>query len=215
MITFDIIGYVAGAVTLWAMYRQTMIPLRAGAVAGNVGFVIFGWLAQSYPTLILHSVLLPLNIWRLIEMVRLVREIRNASGADRSLEPLLPFMQRRTERAGTVLFRKDDPADCMLLIQSGTIELPEVEVRCGPGDVLGEIAAFTPAGRRTCTAVCRTDCELRVLPNETMIQLFHQNPRFGHYLVRLIVGRLLENWIHADVRTKALPAASEEPMLTP
>ena len=152
---------------------------------------------------------------RLIEMMRLVREIRDASDATRSLEPLLPFMRRTMEKAGTVLFRKDDPADCMLLIRTGTIELPEIDVRCGPGDVLGEIAAFTPAGLRTCTAVCQTDCELHVLSNETMIQLFHQNPRFSRFLVHLIVGRLLENWATADCRTKVLPGRSEEPMLVP
>lgn len=48
----DMIGYFGGGVTLWGMYSRTMIPLRWGAVGGNVGFLVFGLLASSYPTLV-------------------------------------------------------------------------------------------------------------------------------------------------------------------
>ena len=34
----DAIGYLGGAVTLWAMHAKTMIPLRIGIIGGNVGF---------------------------------------------------------------------------------------------------------------------------------------------------------------------------------
>jgi len=203
--TIDLIGYGAGLVSLWGMYLKTMIPLRAAAVVGNVGFIAFGLLVTSYPTLILHAVLLPINVWRLIEMRRLVEEIRGHAADGQSLEPLLPYMRRMRKSAGSILFRKDDPADRMILIGSGEVELPEISVTCGPGAVLGEIAAFTPEGRRTCSAICRTDCELHVLPNETMVQLFHQNPKFSMFLTQLIVGRLLENWTSADVRARGLP----------
>ncbi len=37
-----------------------------------------------------------------------------------------------------------------------------------------------------------------------MTQLFFQNPRFGFFLMRIIVRRLLENWQEAEGRTKAL-----------
>ena len=29
----DVVGYIGGAVTLWGMYRKTIIPLRLGAIA--------------------------------------------------------------------------------------------------------------------------------------------------------------------------------------
>jgi len=60
----DLIGYFGGVVTLWGMYRKTIIPLRLGGVAGNVGFLFFGILVPSYPTLVLHALLLPLNAYR-------------------------------------------------------------------------------------------------------------------------------------------------------
>ena len=200
----DLIGYFGGGITLWGLYQRTMIPLRVGAVAGNLGFIGFGLLAGSYPTLVLHAVLLPLNGYHLYQMMRLIRDIRDAADHGNSLEPLLPFMQRVREEAGTVLFRKDDAPDRMIVIHEGTIMLEEIDVRCGPGDVLGEIAAFTPDNRRTCTAVCETECELFTLSNDAMVQLFYQNPRFGMFLVRVIVQRLMKNWQDADARAQAL-----------
>ena len=201
----DLIGYFGGGVTLWGMYLKTMIPLRVGSVCGNVGFITFGFLAGSYPTLILHALLLPLNTFRLIQMIRLIREIREAS-SENKLDPLIPYMKLKKEKAGTVLFSKGDVSDRMIVIKFGAIVLEEISVRCGAGDILGEIAAFTPESRRTCTAVCETECELYTLSNDAMIQLYYQNPRFGMFLIRIIVRRLLDNWQAADERAKALLA---------
>ncbi len=200
----DIIGYWGGLVTLWGMNSKTMIKLRLGAIGGNVGFLAFGILVPSYPTLVLHAVLLPLNGWRMFQMMRLVREIRESAGQDNSLEALLPFMRNKKVKAGEVLFRKGDKPERMILIRSGQVRLEEIDHTCSPGDVLGEIGAFTPDNRRTCTAVCETDCELSTLENETMIQLFHQNPKFGIFLVRVIVQRLLNNWREADARARSM-----------
>jgi hypothetical protein len=201
----DIIGYTGGFITLWAMHQKTMIPLRVGGIAGNVGFIVFGVAAGSNPIFILHALLAPLNIYRMIQMMRLVKEIKEASaGEGVSLDPLIPYMKKETWPAGDVLFRKGDPPDSMVLIKSGSLLLEEIGHRVREGDVLGEIGAFTPESRRTCTAICETDCELYVLSNADMMQLFYQNPRFGFFLVRIIVRRLMENWQEAEGKTRAL-----------
>jgi hypothetical protein len=189
----DAIGYLGAVITIGGLFQRTMIPLRVGAIAGNIAFIAFGILAQSYPTLILHSILLPLNSLRLWQMLRLIREIRMATHETNSLDPLLPFMHRGRRPAGSILFRRGDRAEGMIVIQSGSIRIEEFDILLGAGDVLGEIAAFTPENRRTGTAVCETDCELYELSNDAMLQLFYQNPRFAMYLVRLIVQRLLQN----------------------
>ena len=200
----DLAGYLGALVTLWGLYQKTMIPLRWGAVLGNVGFLLFGVMAPSYPTLVAHAILLPLNGYRLIQMLRLIREMRDVAGGDNNLDPLLPFMKSERVPADTVLFRQDDAPDRMIVIKTGVIKLEEIGVECGAGDVLGEIAAFTPDNKRTCTAVTQTDCELYTLSNEAMVQLFYQNPRFGMFLTRVIVQRLLKNWKEADSRAQAL-----------
>lgn len=200
----DLVGYLGGGVTLWGMHRKTIIPLRLGAVAGNVGFLVFGLLAPSYPTLVLHALLLPLNSFRAWQMVRLIREIRDAAEGDNNLDALIPYMRKVRAPAGSELFRKGDKPDRMIVIRSGTVHLVEVGVDCGPGDVLGEIAAFTPDNRRTCTGVCTTDCDLYTLANDDMIQLYYQNPRFGMFLMRIVVARLLANWQDAEARAKTV-----------
>ncbi len=200
----DLVGYLGGGATLWGMFRKTIIPLRLGAIGGNVGFLIFALLAPSYPTLVLHALLLPLNGFRTWQMIRLVREIHEAAEGDNSLDALIPHMGKFKAPAGTELFRKGEKPDRMIIIKTGTIHLEEVGVDCGPGDVLGEIAAFTPENRRTCTATCATDCELYDLTNEDMLQLYYQNPRFGISLMRIVVSRLLANWQDAESRAKTV-----------
>ena len=199
----DLVGYVGGMVTVWGLNQKTMIPLRAGAVFGNIVFMFFGYLAGSNPTLVVHALLFPLNSYRMYQMIRLVREMRLSTNKKNSLEPLVPFMKREKEKAGTELFHLGDVPDRMILINSGTVLLKEIDIKCHEGEVLGEIAMFTPDGLRTCTAVCETDCELFTLSNTAMAQLFAQNPRFAMFLVRVIVQRLLDNWHQADARAQA------------
>ena len=196
----DLIGFFGGGVTLWGMNRKTIIPLRFGAVGGNAVFLIFGLLVPSYPTLVLHALLLPLNSYRAWQMIRLVQEIRVAAEGDNNLNALLPYMSTIRTSAGSILFRKDDKPARMFVIKNGTVHLDEIGVDCNPGDVLGEIAVFTPDNWRTCTAICTTDCDLFILTNDNMIQLYYQNPKFGMYLMRIVVARLLANWQDAEAR---------------
>lgn len=200
----DLIGYFGGVLTLWGMHSKTIIPLRLGALGGNVGFILFGLLVPSYPTLVLHAVLLPLNAYRAWQMFHLIGEIRDAAEGDNNLNALLPYMSETRETAGSVLFKKGEAPDRMIVIKSGTIRLDEIGVDCGPGDILGEIAAFSPDNRRTCTAICATDCDLYYLGNDAMLQLYYQNPQFGMYLMRIVVSRLLANWENAEARAKTV-----------
>ena len=135
--------------------------------------------------------------------MRLIREIQESSADDNALQPLIPFMRLEKTKAGDVLFRKGDKPDRMIVIKSGTVSLEEIGVKIGPEDILGEIGIFTPENSRTCTALCETDCEIYTLSHDVMLQLYYQNPKFGLFLVRIIVRRLMENWKEADARAQA------------
>ena len=63
-------------------------------------------------------------------------------------------MKRIKVKAGTELFHLGDKPDRMILMHSGTVQLKEIDIHCHEGVVLGEIAMFTPEGRRTCSAIC-------------------------------------------------------------
>lgn len=199
----DAVGFAGAATTIWAMGSRTIIPLRVGVICGNVGFLAFGILAGSIPTLVTHAVLLPINVWRTWQMIRLIQEIKASSRDDNALAPLIPFMRLEKARKETVLFRKGDKPERMILIKHGTIRLEEIGVKIGKDDILGEIGIFTPENGRTCTAVCETDCEIYTLSHDVMLQLYYQNPKFGLYLVRIIVQRLMDNWKDADARAQA------------
>lgn len=67
MSAIDMLGYAASACVLATFCMKRMLPLRIIAICSNVLFGIFGALAHIYPVLVLHTVLLPVNIARLIQ----------------------------------------------------------------------------------------------------------------------------------------------------
>ena len=78
----DILGYAAAASVLATFCMSTMVPLRVIAIGSNVLFASFGAFAHIYPVLVLHLILLPVNITRLIQIQRLIKGVRAAQGSD-------------------------------------------------------------------------------------------------------------------------------------
>jgi hypothetical protein len=194
----DLVAFAAGGLAasfvIGAAFVRTMIPLRWLAVAGNLGFVVFGALRPQYLTLFVSAVLLPINIHRARQMMRLTRRVRQAEVAsDQGGLWLRPYMKPRKLKAGTVLFRKGDLADHLYCLVDGQIELDDIGVRLEPGKIFGEIAFFAPDKRRTHTARCVGECTVLVVDEATLKQLYFQNPAFGFHLIGLVAGRLSED----------------------
>src|ERR1700677_2370278 len=61
-------GYVASAFVLATFCMSSMRRLRLMAIASNFAFIYYAAVADLYPVLILHSVLLPVNVTRLTQM---------------------------------------------------------------------------------------------------------------------------------------------------
>ncbi len=190
----EFIGFAAALLTFTTFYMRTMVPLRLVGISSNVAFISYALIEGLVPILVLHSTLLPLNLFRLHEILKLVQDMRKASTDELALDPLLPFMTRRRFRAGEILFRKGDPSHEMFYVRSGVIRLDEIGRTLGEGDVMGEISVFSPSHKRTVTAVCETGGELMQMSDDQVLRLYHQNPRFGFYVVRLITRRLIENY---------------------
>ena len=189
-------GFMAGALIVVSSFVRTMIPLRWLAVGSNVGFVVYGALHPSMPMLLLHAILLPINIFRAREMGRLARRVRAAArAADLSGIWLKPYMRARQCRAGTILFRKGDPADRLYFLAEGRIEFVEIGAIMEPGRIFGEVALFSPERKRTLTARCIDKCKVLSIDEASVEQLYFQNPAFGFKLIGLVAGRL-----SADVR---------------
>ena len=117
-------------------------------------------------------------------------QLHHALDAQLNIKRLLSHLPPSHFRRGDVLFHKDAPSDALYYIVRGTIGLQEIDVEVGAGTILGEIGLFSPGHRRTCTAVCKSDCELLMVSATDAMRMYYQDPEFATYLVRLITRRL-------------------------
>jgi hypothetical protein len=201
------LGWLGAAFSLGTSWMRTMIPLRALAMAANLCGLAYGLTTGSGPTMLVNGVLLPLNAWRLWQMVVLTRRVREASRGDPSMDWLKPFTTRRAVRAGEVVFAKGDEADSMLYLLTGRFRLVELDLERGPGEVIGELGMVAPDRRRTQTLRAETAGEVLVITYDQVRQLCVQNPEFGFYFLHLASGRLFQNLRELERRLEAGTAA--------
>lgn len=199
-------GVLAVAFAAAGALVRTMIPLRWLAVGSNLGFLAFGALFPSPTTLVVAAVLLPINLYRLHEVLRITRQVQAATRRSELVGLWLrPYMKPRKLAAGAVLFRRGDAATRLYLLAEGRLQLQEIAQDIAPGRVFGEIALFSPSKRRTHTAVCLTACTVLQIHEDTVRQLYFQNPAFGFHLISLVAARL------SDDVGRAAPSAVHPP----
>lgn len=189
----DGIGYLGALMTLGTYSMKRMIPLRIIGICANCVFITYGLLAAVYPQLLLHAILLPLNAFRLREMLQLINQVKTAAQGDLDMEWLKPYMARRSAKQGEILFRKGDLSTAMFYTISGRYRLTEIGKDIGPGQIIGEIGMIAPGNKRTLTFEAIEDGALLTIGYSQVEQLYYQNPQFGFYLLRLIGERLLAN----------------------
>jgi len=208
----DILGYAASASVLVTFCMSTMVPLRIIAIGSNLLFAAFGALAHIYPVMVLHLILFPINVTRLVQILQLVKGVRAAHTSDLSIEALLPFMSHRKVKAGQILINKGDKADRMYYLVGGKLKIVDVEKIIERGAVIGEIGIFARNQKRTATVVCETDCEVYEMSESKAKQLYFQDRAFGFAVLQLIIARLLEN---TELLRSASAKAAEETPQTP
>lgn len=172
---------------------KSLIPLRMIAIGSNIVFIVYGIAAQLYPILILHSALLPLNIYRTTEQIRLLQLVRASARGDARVEALIPLMRQVQHRAGSYLFQKGDPASMIYYLAKGTVQIPEINKDLPEGTLFGEVGLFTPERIRTASARCITDCHLNVISDTDIEKLCLKDPAFGLFMTKLIATRMAEN----------------------
>jgi hypothetical protein len=175
------------------LLMRTIVPLRISAIISDVFFVGYAVLAGSVTTFILYVLLLPINIIRLHQMVKLVRKAHASADGDLSMDWLKPFMTRRKYGKEQMLFRKGDAANEMMYIVTGKFRVSEIGVELGAGRMVGELGFLAPDNRRTQTVECVEDGEVLAITYDKLLELCFQNPHFGYYFLRLSSARLLEN----------------------
>jgi ABC-type multidrug transport system fused ATPase/permease subunit len=187
---FALIGAIFFVATL---LTQTMVPLRVANMIGCAFFAGFGALAGNVTTFLLYLLMVPINAYRLRQMLNLVKKARSAAQGDTSMEWLKPFMTERKYRKGDVLFKRDDPANEMFLTVTGNFLVKEINVELPPGRLMGELGFLSPDNKRTATVVCLEDGHVLTITYEKLLEIYFQNPQFGYYFLVLTSQRLLEN----------------------
>jgi hypothetical protein len=190
---------------------KTMVPLRALTIAANVFFALVFADLHLWLPMGLQLLALPLNIYRMYQMLNLIKNVRAAVGGNASMDWLKPFMTSRSFKTGDILFAKGEPADRMFSTVTGRYRLRELGIELKPGDVVGELAMLAPDNRRTATLECIESGRVLSITYEQVEQLYYQNPTFGFYFLRLATARLFDNISRLEAEVARLNAAAAVP----
>ncbi len=71
----DLIGFSASLAVLATFCMGTMVSLRAVATLSNALFIAYGIGQHLYPVLLLHAVLLPINVLKIVQLRRQIRQV--------------------------------------------------------------------------------------------------------------------------------------------
>src|SRR6201991_4715304 len=82
------------------LLMRTMVPLRVANMIGCAFFAIFGALTGAVTTFLLYFLMIPINAYRLRQMLALVKKARTATQGDMSMERVKPFRTARKIRKG-------------------------------------------------------------------------------------------------------------------
>jgi hypothetical protein len=189
---------------------RTMIPLRVFAILTNIVLIATAIPSHNYLVIMVQSVVLVLNSYRLHQMLQLVRDVKKSVNSDLSMEWLKPFMEERKCAAGEVLFYKDEKAEDMLYIVSGRFKLVESGIELPVGAIVGELGMLSPSNMRTQTLECVEAGVILSVSYTKVEELYVQNPAFGFYFLRLASARLFENTGKLEQRLaqQTVPAAA-------
>ena len=194
--TVELLGLAALVLLLASAAMRTIIWLRILAIAANVLIVLVGLVTGDWAVAGLGVLILAANLWRLVEMRRLVTATRLATAgsvAPITIDWLLPFMETQEVAKDTVVFHKDAASDAMYFISRGRVRFEELGIELGQGALFGEIGVFAQDNRRTATAKVVEDSSILRISAERVRELYYQNPDFGFFIVGLITRRLMED----------------------
>jgi len=192
---------------------RTMIPLRVFAILTNIVLISTAIPSHNYLVVLVQTVVLVLNSYRLHQMLQLVRDVKKSVNSDLSMDWLKPFMTERPCTAGEVVFYKDEKAEDMLYIVSGRFKLVESGIEFPVGAIVGELGMLSPSNMRTQTLECVEAGLILSVSYSKVEELYVQNPAFGFYFLRLSSARLFQNIDALEKRLaqQAAPAAAPKP----
>ena len=194
----NVLGALGGLCYIASISMKTVIPLRIAGIASAFFFLCSGILLRSFPAIFLYAMLLPLNSYRLFQMMDLIKKVRAAVSSDLSMDWLEPFMTKRKYKKSEMVFRKGDVADQMFLAAKGKYRVSELDLELRAGHIFGEMGLLTSGFQRTQSVECIEGGHLLTIGYDEVRELYFENPEFGFYFLRLVGERLLQNLKRAE-----------------
>jgi hypothetical protein len=114
----EVLGWLAAGLTLLTFACADMRRLRLLALGANAAFISYGWLAQLWPVLALHALLLPVNLLRLRQALAQARQrprrrgwrhVKNKSISARKLTLLNDAKTRYKKAESDLMTRRITP----------------------------------------------------------------------------------------------------------
>jgi hypothetical protein len=189
----ELFGNVGSLFVVASASARNMVPLRILGILANCYLMTYYFIIGSYTSLLVQAIILPVNAYRLHQMLQLIKNVKGAIRGKPSMDWLKPFMTKRRFKKGDVLFAKNEAAEEMFYTVTGRYRLIELGLELGSGQVVGELGMLAPDNRRTATLECIEDGDVLSITYENVEQLYFQNPTFGFYFLRLSTARLFQN----------------------
>lgn len=188
----EAMAWIAAAMTVATYAMKTMMTLRILAIVSSLFFVAYAGILQLWPLLAMELVLLPINGYRLWQIVSLRARLRQGGAGDAAdFSVIRSYGNPRRIGAGSVIFTRGDPVDRLYYIGSGRVLIEEIGVEVTAGDIFGEIAFFTDLGTRTATARCLEDTTVYEVDRKRFMRLQFEDPSFGLSVMRTVTRRLM------------------------
>jgi hypothetical protein len=190
----EVVGWLAVALKVTTLTMNSIIPLRIVAMASSVCFIIYSGVFEVWPLLVVELILLPLNAYRLYELValrRLVTHMTDDSVPDFSAA--MAYGKKRVIKAGDVIFEKGDPVDCLYYLAEGRVEIEDQNVSVSAGDIFGEMAFFNASAARSATVRCLEDTVVYEVDEKRFTRLQYEDPEFAMTVMRTVTKRLVAN----------------------
>jgi len=203
-----ILGWFAAGLVLLTFYLQTIPSLRLVAIFSNLAFIGYAILIGATPILVLHSLLLPLNFFRLFQLLRQKRISQQTALNPTILGSLLLHMQTTWKCNGEYLFHQDEQANEIFLILNGEVKLVGANALLGPNQFLGVISHFKQKATREDSAVCTSDVQVATITREKLRQAIRQNPAISEMLLCTVADSWPDEIVHRTTPRHWNPSAA-------
>ena len=149
----EVSGYVASSLVLFTFCMRSMRSLRVIALASNVAFIFFAAVSDIAPVLVLHTILLPVNATRLVQIQLARAEAKRLLVRDSPYMPGAELGSPRFLSAGTLA----DPASALPLVEREQERVAGLLVANLPSEAAtasgNELAVAAPAARKLLTEI--------------------------------------------------------------